>query len=980
MRRLANELKELQDQAQSASGLNVRLAHARGETQRTLRQLAELRLKTQRIQLKLAYLEASRTLGLELRYDLARLPDVNERLRRLRQRQREVAELHGLWLDLIEQRDALADVDAAVRRALAGLSQPADRQRAARQARQLVVSLRAEYAAQVELAEQLLAQLAAWGEAEAALVRSTEELAGLIAEHVLWVPSLPPLGQGDVEQVRLGVAWLWHARRWELLAQTLVRDAADHAWLYALVLAAALWWFWSLGRWRRAVHRIGEEVQAGFGAEFRPTLKAACLTVGLALALPVLLAFVAWRLESGDLEFARSVGRGLRLAAVVLLAAELCRQVCRRRGLAEAHFVWPLESVAVLRRQLRWAIPVSVPLVAAVAALEGAGPAAPELHRSVLGRLLFIGLMCVIAMLFWRVLEPRRGVLAAWAEGSGGAGRATVRHYAAWAASAVPLILTLVSAWGYHYTAIKLAWRMQATVWLVLGLVLVGAVLQRWLLVVRSKLAIAQARADREAAQAALRERQAAAPLAAAAGGPVSLPAAGASQAAGTDAGSFAAASAQSKRLLHGVLSMAALVGLWWIWVDVLPALRYLDRWRLWPNPAYQTAAPDAHPALQAAGNSAAGLRTLPPMASADKPPQDGGDAQGDLSRRPQSGDASAPRASAPAGPSSPQPGEAPQQAAAAQLEEQPGTAAVWHPPHLEYGPMTGRDPDEEHLWITAGDLLTAVVVLLATWIAVRNLPGLLEIALWQRLPLDRGVRYALSSLTRYAIVLGGILLGLSTVGIRWQSVQWLVAAMTVGLAFGLQEIFANFVSGLILLFERPIRPGDVVTVGAVSGIVNRIRIRSTTITDWDRKELIVPNKEFITGQVVNWTLSDPTQRLVLRVGVAYGTDPARAAELLLDVARSDPRVLREPPPSVVFMGFGESSLDFDVRVFLAGPEQIMQVRHDLNVAMEAALRAAGIEIPFPQRVVHLRGAMSSWSGPARAAEAASPSPEGGST
>jgi potassium efflux system protein len=97
-------------------------------------------------------------------------------------------------------------------------------------------------------------------------------------------------------------------------------------------------------------------------------------------------------------------------------------------------------------------------------------------------------------------------------------------------------------------------------------------------------------------------------------------------------------------------------------------------------------------------------------------------------------------------------------------------------------------------------------------------------------------------------------------------------------------------------------------------------------------------------------------------------------------VARSDPRVLREPPPSVVFMGFGESSLDFDVRVFLAGPEQIMQVRHDLNVAMEAALRAAGIEIPFPQRVVHLRGAMSSWSGPARAAEAASPSPEGGST
>jgi potassium efflux system protein len=170
-----------------------------------------------------------------------------------------------------------------------------------------------------------------------------------------------------------------------------------------------------------------------------------------------------------------------------------------------------------------------------------------------------------------------------------------------------------------------------------------------------------------------------------------------------------------------------------------------------------------------------------------------------------------------------------------------------------------------------------------------------------------------------------------------------------------LQEIFANFVSGLIILFERPIRVGDTVTVGTVSGTVTRIRMRATTITDWDWKELIVPNKEFITGQLVNWTLSDPVLRLRLPVGIAYGSDTKKATEVLMRVAKDDPVVLNDPPPLVVFHGFGDSTLDFELRVFIPSIDHFIKLRHHLNMAIDSAFRKAGIEIAFPQRDIHIR-------------------------
>ena len=225
---------------------------------------------------------------------------------------------------------------------------------------------------------------------------------------------------------------------------------------------------------------------------------------------------------------------------------------------------------------------------------------------------------------------------------------------------------------------------------------------------------------------------------------------------------------------------------------------------------------------------------------------------------------------------------------------------------------------------------------------------------LLQRFGLGTGERAAISTIVQYVIVVIGGSSIFKILGVGWGNVQWLVAALGVGIGFGLQEIVANFISGLILLFERPIRVGDTVTVGDVSGTVSKIRIRATSITDWDRKELIVPNKEFVTGRLVNWTLSDTIVRVVIPVGIAYGSDTEKAKEWMLKVARENKDVLRDPPPSVVFMAFGASSLDFVLRAFTK-IDTLLSVRDELNMAVDKAFREAGIEIAFQQRDIHIR-------------------------
>jgi len=266
-----------------------------------------------------------------------------------------------------------------------------------------------------------------------------------------------------------------------------------------------------------------------------------------------------------------------------------------------------------------------------------------------------------------------------------------------------------------------------------------------------------------------------------------------------------------------------------------------------------------------------------------------------------------------------------------------------------------GSDDPTQALPVTLADLLLAVVIVLLTFAASRNLPGMLEILILQRLRVTAGARYAISTISRYLIVVAGVMLGCNALGISWSHVQWLVAALSLGLGFGLQEIFANFVSGLIILFERPVRVGDVVTVGDVTGTVSRIQGRATTIVDLDRKEFIVPNKKFITEELINWSLTDETLRAIIPVGIAYGSDTREAHRLLLKVAADNPRVLADPPPSAMFLCFGASSLDFELRAFVTGFDDFLAVEHELHMAIDAAFREADISVAFPQQDIHIQ-------------------------
>jgi potassium efflux system protein len=227
-------------------------------------------------------------------------------------------------------------------------------------------------------------------------------------------------------------------------------------------------------------------------------------------------------------------------------------------------------------------------------------------------------------------------------------------------------------------------------------------------------------------------------------------------------------------------------------------------------------------------------------------------------------------------------------------------------------------------------------------------------VILLEHLSVDAGIRFAATCLVRYAIFTAGVCGAFAQIGIGWSNVQWLVAAGSVGLGFGLQEIFCNFVSGIILLFERPMRVGDVVTIGDTTGTVSRIRFRATTIVDGDRKELIVPNKEFITGHLLNWTLSDRVNRVGVRVVASSHSDPQRVRKLLLEIAAQQPSLLKDPPPSATLEDVN-GGLTFMLRGFLPTLDSRGTAIHDLYTSVYERFKSEGIELSCPTQEITVR-------------------------
>lgn len=252
-------------------------------------------------------------------------------------------------------------------------------------------------------------------------------------------------------------------------------------------------------------------------------------------------------------------------------------------------------------------------------------------------------------------------------------------------------------------------------------------------------------------------------------------------------------------------------------------------------------------------------------------------------------------------------------------------------------------------------DLANVVLVVAVTWLVTKNLPGMLELAVLRASSMQSGTRYAITTICQYVVMATGLVLLVNVLNLDWAKFGWIAGGLSVGIGFGLQEVVANFICGLILLIERPIRVGDVVTVEGTIGTVTKIQMRATTITNWDRQDFVVPNKTLITGTILNWTLSASMNRIVIPVGVAYGSDTEKARQILLDVAADHPRVLDDPAPMATFEQFADSSLSLLLRAYLPDLENRIGTITELHTEINRRFADAGIEIAFPQRDLHVR-------------------------
>ena len=663
---------------------------------------------------------------------------------------------------------------------------------------------------------------------DAELIERVEAFRQKAEAAVLWVRSNPSIFEAEWELSDRARALLRpdaYAERLRLLAS----DFRNSPAVYVIAALAGILLLVVRNRvWSNCQDSIRRAKRPN-NVSLRPYVRVLLATFGLAAFWPVVIGFIGYRLDqSGDASSAE-LASGIFKLALLFFTLEFIRQACRKDGLVELLQVE--RSIATyVRRKILWLEWAALPLSAVVLLLhEGGVGRGTQLGE----RVCFAASAIVMSTFLHKLVRSRSPIVERSRRRETWLARYRVVIHAL--AVGLPVFFALLSLAGYHFAALRMAGKLQQTLWLGLGLLVANLLLVRLVLLHRRRLAIS---AMRDRADAADRPEQ-----------PQGTGAAAAQAKSPSPNAEFGELSDQLGRLIGTSIAMLLLAGLYAIWVDVVPSLRNIADFEFY--------------SVEVNGGE---LRSVGPT-----------------------------------------------------------------------------------------DLALAVLIAILTVTAARNLPGLLEFTLLERLRLDRSVRYAVTTIASYVIAITGIVLTGKAAGFAWENVQWLAAGLTVGLGFGLQEIFANFVSGLIIFIEQPVRVGDIVTLGDVTGSVTRIRIRATTITNWDRKEYIVPNREFITGRLLNWTLSDQTNRVVVEVGVAYGSDISQVREIILQAARDNEEVLDDPSPVVTFEAFGDSSLNFVLRCFLPTLENRLATIHDLHAAINDRFREAEIEIPFPQRDLNVR-------------------------
>jgi small-conductance mechanosensitive channel len=660
-----------------------------------------------------------------------------------------------------------------------------------------------------------------------ALSTKTAEYIELLNSRLLWIPSTTPLWVQLKQVMTHNTLWSERLPKWQANALS-NNEQWNNKWLLFLLIIPG---FIILFKARLLTTLETLATNVGNVNRDRFSYTAAALLISLILASPgpLALAFLA-NLTSNGGAFTQQIHQGLQNAAGLWLLLNIFREICRKNGIAEFHFKWRIDIITITRKSLSWLTLtlVFVSLFIPIADHVSNG-------NTIISQILFgissLALAYVTHRVLWQLFLLRNHVSHR---------QITVKYIVHAFAVCIPLILLGLSWSGYHFSALMIQNKLFVTACLLAVLFIFYSLTLRIFSVIERRMSLERLRDKRKAEQVQHAHRQAADN--AGEGMPESI------EATEYDMDTI---TQQTRGFLALLTGVAAIVLVWGLWAEILPALSVLNN------------------------------------------------------------------------------------------------VELWH--------VAGDDPAMGEKAITLADGIIAIIMMTLTYLGARNLPGILEISILRKLRLEAGSSYAITTVVKYIIVMAGIIVSLNIIGAQWSKLQWLIAALGVGLGFGLQEIVANFVSGLLILFERPIRVGDTVTVGGHTGTVTRIRIRATTLTDWDRKEQIIPNKTFITEQLTNWTLSDSITRQIIKVGVAYGSDVLAVHKLLSKVIEGNRRITKDPPPSVFFVGFGDSSLDFELRVFVPSMLDIMPLVHEIHVEIEATLRQHKIEIPFPQRDIWIR-------------------------
>ena len=666
------------------------------------------------------------------------------------------------------------------------------------------------------------------------LMQAIDRYNSFVDRHLFWTRSSEAFSLNELSALPAATSWLFGWDQWIGVASQMVTTTTAKPIQSILLVALAIAMIFARPRFRGVIAREGEAATR-IHATYHSTIISLLATLASAAVWPVCFAtfsFLLLATSVGD-PFIRGIGYGFGVLASFIASRELLTEVCHGGGLAETHFGWSDQLREQLRKHLRWYTLFGGIFIFLMVAFHGHPDAEV---RTVVSRFASIVLFLLTAAfhhIFFRDRSPLYVQLV-----RENANSAIYRYRRClWGLTVLlPIVCAAMAMAGYLQTTFRLGRSMQATLLLFVVVVVLLGLTSRWLTLHRRDAARKSAQQARERRQMALSRSDTMATF--------------------HEAGIVLEQDEQADlpKLDHQTRQSAAvlamlfgLVGLAYIWSDIIPAINYLDEIRLW---------------------------------------------------------------------------------------------SVGH----------GEVVDSVSLL----DVLYSALGIATVVFVARNLRGTLELLILSRTSLDSGARYALTSLLRYAVILVGVLVILNLLSVPYNQLGWVLAAASVGLGFGLQEIVANFVCGIILLLERPVRVGDVVTIDGTTGIVSRIQMRATTVTNWDRKELVVPNKDLITQKVLNWSLSNVINRVTINVGVAYGTDPDVVRQVLADVVTKDPETLHDPPPLINLETFGDSSLNFVVRFYLAKLDNRIEVTHRVNTMITKALQEAGITIPFPQRDLHV--------------------------